>query len=68
MAEFDTVLTGRVILTGDEQPGSFVAIRDGRIAMIGQRLALATGGAVPPGVDQHCVNGRVGIVLADQRP
>ncbi|SMG19670.1 allantoinase [Paracoccus sp. J56] len=34
MAEFDTVLTGRVILTGDEQPGSFVAIRDGRIAMI----------------------------------
>lgn len=34
--DFDRVLTGRVILSDREIPGGFVAIKDGKIAMIGE--------------------------------
>lgn len=41
MSDFDTVLTGNVILTDREISRGFVAIRDGQIAMIGEGNAPA---------------------------
>jgi allantoinase len=41
MADFDTVLAGRVILTDREISRGFVAIRDGKTALIGEGLAPA---------------------------
>ncbi|MFB2532998.1 dihydroorotase family protein [Paracoccus sp. p3-h83] len=46
MSDFDLVLSGRVILTDADLPGGFVAVRDGRVAMIGQ-------GAAPAARDRH---------------
>lgn len=46
MADFDTVLTGRVILTDREIPQGFVAIRDGKTTLVGE-------GAAPAGRDRH---------------
>ncbi len=46
MSDFDLVLTGRVILTDREVEGGFVAVRDGRVAMLGQ-------GAAPAARERH---------------
>ena len=46
MADFDSVLTGRVILTGAELEAGFVAISGGRIALIGQ-------GRPPAAAERH---------------
>lgn len=46
MSDFDTVLAGRLILTDREVPEGFVAVRDGRVAMIGE-------GAPPGGREVH---------------
>ena len=48
MSDFDLVLSGRVVLTEREIPAGFVAIRDGRVAMIGE-------GAAPAGRDSHAL-------------
>ncbi|MFV0409382.1 MAG: dihydroorotase [Paracoccus sp. (in: a-proteobacteria)] len=36
MSDFDLVLSGRVILTERELPAGFVAVRDGKVVMIGE--------------------------------
>lgn len=54
MSDFDTVLTGRVILTDRELPQGFVAIRDGLVAMVGE-------GAAPAAREQH--DFKDGIIL-----
>ncbi|MFV0293696.1 MAG: dihydroorotase [Paracoccus sp. (in: a-proteobacteria)] len=41
MSDFDLVLSGRVILTERELPAGFVAVRDGKVAMIGEGSAPA---------------------------
>lgn len=46
MADFDTVLTGRVILTDREIPQGFVAICDGKTALVGE-------GAPPAARERH---------------
>lgn len=46
MSDFDLVLSGRVILTDREVENGFVAVRDGRVALIGQ-------GAAPAARDRH---------------
>lgn len=46
MSDFDLVLSGRVILTGREVPAGFVAVRDGKVALIGE-------GAPPAGRETH---------------
>ncbi|MDO5603573.1 MAG: dihydroorotase family protein [Paracoccus sp. (in: a-proteobacteria)] len=50
MSDFDLVLSGRVILTGGELPGGFVAVRDGRVALIGQ-------GRAPAAAERHDLGG-----------
>ena len=46
MSDFDLVLSGHVVLTDREIPAGFVAVRDGRVAMIGE-------GAPPAGRLRH---------------
>lgn len=46
MSDFDLVLSGRVILTDREVPQGFVAVRDGRVALIGE-------GAAPAARERH---------------
>lgn len=46
MADFDLVLSGRVILTDREVENGFVAVRDGKVAMLGE-------GAAPAARDRH---------------
>ena len=46
MSDFDLVLAGTVILADRIIPGGFVAVRDGKVAMIGQ-------GVPPAGRDRH---------------
>ncbi|NHF72756.1 dihydroorotase [Paracoccus xiamenensis] len=46
MSDFDLVLSGRVILTDREIPCGFVAVREGRVALIGE-------GAPPDGRESH---------------
>ncbi|TKW68043.1 MAG: allantoinase [Paracoccus denitrificans] len=46
MSDFDLVLSGRIVLTEREIPAGFVAVRDGRVAMIGE-------GAPPSGRESH---------------
>lgn len=41
MSDFDLVLSGRVILSDREIGGGFVAVRDGRVALIGEGAAPA---------------------------
>ena len=41
MSDFDLVLSGRVILSDREVEGGFVAVRDGRVALIGEGAAPA---------------------------
>jgi len=54
MADFDTVLTGRVILTDREISRGFVAISGGKLALIGE-------GAAPEGRERH--DFRTGLIL-----
>jgi allantoinase len=46
MSDFDLVLSGTVVLPSRVVPGGFVAVRDGRVAMVGQ-------GAAPAGRERH---------------
>ena len=46
MSDFDLVLSGRVILSDREVEGGFVAVRDGRVALIGE-------GAAPAARERH---------------
>lgn len=46
MSDFDLVLAGRVILNDRELDGGFVAVRDGKVALIGQ-------GAAPAARERH---------------
>ncbi|MFD1881887.1 dihydroorotase [Paracoccus pacificus] len=46
MADFDLVVRGRVVLTDREVENGFVAVSDGKVALIGQ-------GAAPAGRDSH---------------
>jgi len=46
MSDFDLVLSGRIVLCTHEIEGGFVAIRDGKVAMIGE-------GAAPAARERH---------------
>lgn len=46
MSDFDLVLTGHVVLGSCEYEGGFVAVRDGRVAIVGQ-------GAAPSARERH---------------
>jgi allantoinase len=46
MSDFDLVLSGRVILCDREVEGGFVAVRDGKVALVGE-------GAAPSGRERH---------------
>ncbi|MDO5643271.1 MAG: amidohydrolase family protein [Paracoccus sp. (in: a-proteobacteria)] len=59
MSDFDLVLSGRVVLSTREIPAGFVAVRDGRVALIGEgpppaareRHSLGPGLILPGAVD-----------------
>lgn len=46
MSDFDLVLSGQVVLTNRELPQGFVAVRDGKVALVGE-------GAAPAGRERH---------------
>ena len=48
MSDFDLVLSGTLVLPSRVVQGGFVAVRDGRVAMVGQ-------GAPPAGRERHAL-------------